>query len=212
MQVKIDVISDVVCPWCYIGKRNLTRALQLVSDIDCSVTWQPYQLDPMIPESGVDRKAYMEKKFPDKGKLFAMQNNLLDAAREAELVLNLDSIEMTPNTLNAHRLIHWARGQGIDDIMVERLMSAYFVDGENIGNTETLARLAGEAGLESDIIGRLLAGEADKVTVQTEIEKYRGMGVTGVPCFIFIDQLAIMGAQPPEALANAITRVAADLS
>lgn len=212
MRIKIDVISDVVCPWCYIGKRNLAQALDLVPTIECAVTWRPFQLDPTVPAAGLDRKAYLAQKFPDKGKLFAIQNSLLEAGTAAGLAFNLDAIKISPNTLNAHRLIHWARGQNLDGPMVERLMNAYFMQGENIGDIATLARLAGEAGLESDIIADLLAGDADTATVQAEMDKYRGMGVTGVPCYILIDQVAVMGAQTPEALATAISRVAAELA
>jgi predicted DsbA family dithiol-disulfide isomerase len=212
MQIQIDVVSDVVCPWCYIGKRNLSRALELVPDLECKISWRPYQLDPTTPAEGVDRQAYMDRKFPDKGKLFAIQNSLMEAANAADLSLNLQDIKVTPNTLNAHRLIHWARGQGMDDLMVERLMSAYFIDAENLADVQTLVRLAGDAGLEMDIIARLIASEADIDTVQTEIDTYRAMGVTGVPCFIFLGQAALMGAQPPEALAGAIRQIASAIA
>jgi predicted DsbA family dithiol-disulfide isomerase len=208
MQIQIDVVSDLVCPWCYIGKRNLSRALEMVPDLACNISWRPYQLDPTLPPEGMDRQSYMERKFPDKGKLFAIQNSLMEAANAVDLVFNLQDIKITPNTLNAHRLVHWARGQGIDDLMVERLMSAYFIDGENLADQQTLVRLAVEAGLDADIIARLLAGDSDIETVQAEIESYRRMGVSAVPCFIFLGQAAMMGAQPPEALAGALRQIA----
>jgi predicted DsbA family dithiol-disulfide isomerase len=208
MHMQIDVVSDVVCPWCYIGKRNLSRALEMVPELDCTISWRPYQLDPAVPAEGVDRQIYMERKFPDKGKLFAIQNSLMEAAHAVDIVLNLQDIKITPNTLNAHRLIHWARGQGIDDLMVERLMSAYFIDGENLADEQTLVRLASEAGLDADIVARLIACDANVDTVQSEIDKYRRMGVTAVPCFIFMGHAAIMGAQPPDALAGALREIA----
>jgi predicted DsbA family dithiol-disulfide isomerase len=208
MQIHIDVVSDVVCPWCYIGKRNLSRALEMVPELECAIRWRPYQLDPAVPEEGVDRQIYIERKFPDKGKLFAIQNNLMEAAQAVDLVFNLQDIKITPNTLNAHRLIHWARGQGIDDLMVERLMSAYFIDGENLADQQTLTRLAAEAGLDADIVARLLESEANVDTVQAEIDEYRRMGVTAVPCFIFLGRAAVMGAQSPDVLASALRQIA----
>ncbi len=211
MQIQIDIVSDVVCPWCFIGKRNLTRALELVPEIACAISWRPYQLDPTIPPGGLDRKTYMAQKFPDAGKRETVVASLMAAAGGAGLSFNLEAIARSPNTLDAHRLIHWARGQGLDSLMVERLMSAYFIDGLDIGDRVVLVQLAADVGMEADIIARLLAGDADRQTVEADIEKYRAMGVTGVPCFIFINSVAMMGAQPPEALAGAIRQVAAQL-
>jgi predicted DsbA family dithiol-disulfide isomerase len=210
MTVQIDVVSDVVCPWCFIGKRQLTRAVALTGDIDVAVVWRPYQLDPALPADGVDRKTYMAAKFPDTSKRASVLSVLTEAATAVDLELNLAAIEKTPNTLNAHRLIHWARGQGLDGLMVERLMSGYFLDGQDIGDADVLTRAAQDIGMEPGIVARLLASESDVVSVQSEARHFQQIGVTGVPCFIFNQKFAVMGAQPAEALADAIRQAHGD--
>jgi predicted DsbA family dithiol-disulfide isomerase len=207
MPVPVTVVSDVVCPWCYVGKRNLETALADIPRSSYVIDWRPHQLDPSLPPEGVDRKAYMANKFKDPGKLFAIQQTLMEVAVGAGLAFNFDRIALSPNTLNAHRVIHWARGQNLDSAMVEQIMKAYFIDGRDVGDAAILAELAGEAGLEIDLIANLLASDADRAAVELDIEKYRKLGVTGVPCFIFGGTVAVMGAQSPEILRKAFDQV-----
>jgi predicted DsbA family dithiol-disulfide isomerase len=212
MPVSITVVSDVVCPWCFVGKRQLALALADVPQEHYTVEWRPHQLDPSISEEGVDRKTDLARKFPDSGKLFAIQQTLMEVASGVGLQFNLGDIKKTPNTLNAHRLIHWARGQQRDTAMVERLMTAYFIEGRDVGDVPILATLAQEVGLESDLVGNLLRGDADRTVVQDDIAKYRELGVTGVPCFIFGGTVAVMGAQSPDILRRAFDQVRAVLA
>jgi predicted DsbA family dithiol-disulfide isomerase len=212
MPVSIAVVSDVVCPWCFVGKRQLDLALADVPQEAYAIEWRPHQLDPSLPGEGVDRKLDLARKFPDSGKLFAIQQTLMEVSSSVGLHLNLGAIKKSPNTLNAHRLIHWARGQQRDTAMVERLMTAYFMEGQDVGDISTLAKLAEESGLESDLVESLLRGDADRTAVQADIAKYRELGVTGVPCFIFGGTVAVMGAQSPDILRRAFDQVRAVLT
>ncbi len=207
MPIPITVVSDVVCPWCYIGKRNLEIALADIAPSAYNLEWRPHQLDTNLPAAGVDRKTYLANKFKDPGKLFAIQQTLLEVSAEVGLAFNFDHILLSPNTLDAHRVIHWARGQNLDTPMVEQIMRAYFIEGCDVGDANTLAALAANVGLESDLIARLLATDADRTTVTLDIEKYRQLGVTGVPCFIFGGTVAVMGAQSPDILRKAFNQV-----
>lgn len=200
----IDVVSDVVCPWCYLGKRRLARAFDLVPDVAVAVRWRPYQLDPTIPPEGRDRKAYMAAKFPDAAQLAAVHDRLRDYGRAEGIDFRFDDITRSPNTLDAHRLIRWATVEGVAEAVVEDLFAAYFTRGEDLGDHAVLAAIAAAAGMDGALMLRLLAGDADRAEVEAEIAEAQRLGITGVPCTIVGGRYAVMGAREPEAIAAAI--------
>lgn len=206
----IDVVSDVMCPWCYIGKRRLEAALDDIrSEMDVEVHWRPYQLDPTLPKQGKDRQQYLQEKFGGAAGADQAYAAIRAAGVEEEIPFAFDKIEVSANTLDAHRLIRWAGSLGLttQQQVVDLLFKAYFEDGKNIGDDAVLLEIAEQAGLEMPVVERLLAGEADRDTVAAEIDQARQMGVTGVPCFIIDMQYAVMGAQSAEALADAMRKV-----
>ena len=209
--LSIDVVSDVMCPWCYIGKRRLEAAVAARPEIALDVRWRPFQLDPTIPPEGMDRKIYMERKFggPDVvERVYAP----VRAAGEAESIpFAFDKIRRSPNTFNAHRLIRWAGLEGLQDEMVERLFRLYFLEGGDLTDTAVLAKAAAEAGMDKAVVERLLAGDADRAEVQAEIESAQRMGITGVPTFIVAGRYAVVGAQPAEVLAGAIAKARSEV-
>ena len=200
----IDVVSDVVCPWCYLGKRNLEIALEQLGDPSIEVTWRPFQLDPTTPPEGVDRKTYFERKFGSLEAIAPAHARLVEMGRKVGIDYRFDDIKRTPNTLDAHRVIRWANEAGLGNAMVDRLFRAYFTEARDIGDRELLADLAAEVGLERSVIAaRLTAGE-DRDSVRQEMEEAQRMGVTGVPCIIVNHRYAVMGAQPPATIIEAI--------
>jgi predicted DsbA family dithiol-disulfide isomerase len=199
----IDVVSDVVCPWCYLGEKRLDAALQ-DEPRPVVVRWRPYQLDPTIPEGGLDRAAYMEKKFGKTGRLKSVHDNLVRLGAEVGLPFAFDKITRSPNTLDAHRLIRWATSAGVQSRVVDRLFEAYFVEGRDIGDRVVLTEIAAECGLDADLVERLLAEGADSEVVRQEVEQAQAMGVSGVPFFIFAGRLGVPGAQEPSALRQAM--------
>jgi predicted DsbA family dithiol-disulfide isomerase len=211
-EIHIDVVSDVVCPWCFIGKRNLEAALEELGDIGISVSWRPFQLDPTIPPEGHDRRAYMEAKFGGGEKLKTIHQRVKEAGQAAGIDFDFEAIEVSPNTLDAHRVIRWAGGAGpqAQEALVNRLFQLYFEEGVNIGSHDVLARAAGEAGLDENLVRELLNGDADRQNVETEIAHAQQMGVTGVPCFIIDSKYAVTGAQPPQVLVQALRQIAAE--
>jgi len=206
----IDVVSDVMCPWCYIGKRRLEAALDEVrGEMDVEVRWRPYQLDPTLPKQGKDRQQYLEDKFGGAAGAEQAYAAIRAAGIDEDSPSAFDKIEVSANTLDAHRLIRWAGSLGLttQQQVVDLLFKAYFEDGKNIGDDAVLMEIAEQAGLEMPVIERLLAGDADRDTVAAEIDQARQMGVTGVPCFIIDMQYAVVGAQSGEALADAMRKV-----
>ncbi len=204
--VRIDIISDVVCPWCYLGKARLEAALNDLPDIEADIHWRPYQLDPTIPRSGVDRKAYMEAKFGPGPGLAEAHARLTAFGKELGLAFAFDTIQVSPNTMNAHRLIRWAAqaGPGIQNKAVDLLFKAYFEDGKDIGDTDILTEIAKSAGMDPDIVTTLLPTDAEEAGVVGEIAQAKQLGISGVPCFIIDQKYAVSGAQTPEILADAI--------
>lgn len=203
----IDFIADVVCPWCYIGLRRLEQALALCPDVAAEILWRPYQLDPSIPEEGVDRRAYMAAKFgsdPDRRK--AMLEALNAAAASVDLDLKVADIPISPNTNAAHRLIRWAQGQGLQGPMLKAILDAYFVELKDIGDPVVLADLAEQAGMDRMTVLKLLSEGADKDAVRREHMMAVQAGVTGVPFMIFGGKVAAVGAEDPERLAMAIDK------
>ena len=205
-EVTIDIVSDVVCPWCYLGKARLEAALKALPDVSAEIHWRPYQLDPTIPRTGVDQKAYMEAKFGTGPRLAQAQAQLVALGREIGINYDFDAIKVSPNTMDAHRLIGWASqaGPGIQNKVVDHLFKAYFENGEDIGNAKVLSKIASDCGMDVSIIDKLLPTDAEVVGVTGEIDHSHQIGVTGVPCFIIDQKYAVSGAQTPEILVDAI--------
>jgi len=201
----IDVVSDVICPWCFLGKRRLDAALAAL-DMDVFIRWRPYMLDPTIPSQGLDRHDYMLNKFGAE-KLKTIHDPLIEAGKELDVPYRFDLITRTPNTLDAHRLIRWAHTVERQTEMVERLFMAYWSEGKDVGDRDVLAQCAGEAGINSAQIRELLDTEQDVEETKTEIAHATNIGVTGVPTFILAQSYALVGAQSPAVLIDAITRV-----
>lgn len=204
--MQIDFIADVVCPWCYLGWRRLEKALAMRPDVKANIVWRPYQLDPTLPEQGVDRKAYMAAKFPDPERRAAIGKILADAAAEDDIVLNLDAVAVSPNTNAAHRVIRWAQTAGLQEPVLEGVLSAYFTHGKDIGDPVVLADIAGAAGMDRLLVLKLLSEGADKDTITREHQMAHEAGVSGVPFMIFDGKLAVSGAEPPERLVKAIDK------
>jgi predicted DsbA family dithiol-disulfide isomerase len=204
--MQIDVVSDTVCPWCFIGKRRLDRALAMRPDVEVQVFWRPYRLDPTIPKEGVDRKAYLKAKFGDGPRNSAMGDALRSEGASEGISFAFDRIAKTPNTLDSHRLIRWAGGQGVQGDVVERLFSAYFLDGRDIGDAGVLTDVAREAGMDSGLVGELLAKDSDLAVVEREAGMANQMGISGVPTFIFDSRFMISGAREPEVLVKIMDR------
>ena len=199
----IDIVSDVVCPWCYLGEKRLEAALSEEAG-PVVVRWRPYQLDPTIPQGGLDRIEYMEKKFGKSGRLQSAHDNLTRLGAEVGVPFALDRIKRSPNTLDAHRLIRWAGSAGFQAEVAARLFKAYFVEGRDIGDRKVLVEIAGECGLDANEVEKLLADGADVELVRQEIEQAQAMGVSGVPFFIFGGRLGVPGAQEPSVLRQAM--------
>ena len=204
----IDVVSDVVCPWCYLGEKRLELALAEAPET-AVVRWRPYQLDPTIPDGGLDRREYMEKKFGKSGRLKEAHDHLVRLGAEVGLDFHFDRITRSPNTLDAHRLIKWAASGGVQREVVDRLFRAYFVDGRDIGDRAVLIDIARETGLDASVVATLLAEGADKDEVRRAIAEAQAIGVTGVPFFIFAGRLAVPGAQEPAVLRRAMAEARA---
>ena len=207
--ISIDVISDVVCPWCYVGKRRLERALALVPQYAATVRWRPFRLDPTIPPEGISRDDYLTRKFGADGAA-SMFAQLQDLADPEGIVFNFDRIERSPNTVDAHRLIKWAQSEDLGDDLVERLFVAYFSEGRDIGEADVLVALADEAGMVADEVRARLAGEEDRAETVAEVENAFRIGVSGVPCFILQESLVVMGARPAEIIVQAIGQAMAE--
>ena len=204
--IKIDIVSDVVCPWCYLGKARLEAALSQMDGVKAEINWRPYQLDPSIPRTGVDRKKYMEAKFGDGPRLGEIHKQLAALGKAVGIDYDFDAIEVAPNTMNAHRLIRWAAqaGPGIQGKVVDALFKAYFTDGKDIGNQQILMDVAAACGMDKSIVAQLLPTDAEEAGVIGEIATAKQIGITGVPCFIFNQKYAVSGAQTPDVLIEAM--------
>ncbi len=191
----LDILSDPICPWCYIGKAHLDRALAERPDHGLEIRWHPFQLNPTMPREGMDRRAYLEAKFgAEPAARFYAQ--IAEAARAAGLEVDFERIGRTPSTLDAHRLIHWAGLEGCQSAVVDRLFRAYFAEGRDIGRTEELVAIAGEVGMDREMVRRLLASDADVEEIRFRDAWAREKGVDGVPTFIIADRYVARGAQP----------------
>lgn len=207
--LSLEVVSDFACPWCYIGKRRLEKAIRLRPDLVLEVTWQPFQLNPDMPRIGRNRLDYYRDKFGLEG-LENLRRQLDLAAAEEGLSFDYGPDAVAPNTLSAHVLMHWADDdKSIDsNTLAEKLFEAHHVNCENIGDRQVLARIAAELGMDEAGTGSRLAAGLDEDKVKARISHFASLGVGGVPFFIINDQYSISGAQPPEILASAFDRIA----
>jgi predicted DsbA family dithiol-disulfide isomerase len=210
--IRLDIFADPVCPWCYVGKANLDRALESKPDHPFAVAWHPFQLNPDMPREGVDKRQYLTARFGDTGQLDQVHARLRDMARAAGLDMDPDKPQRIPNTLNAHRLIHWAGLEGRQTAMVSALMRSYWRDGRDIGDAEVLADIAAEVGMDRAVTARLLASDADRDDILARDADARKKGVNAVPTFLIAQQYVVSGAQPPEMWARVIDELAAKAS
>ena len=205
--VKLDIISDPICPWCYIGKTLLDRALEAEPEHPFEIEWHPFQLNPDMPLVGMDRRAYLEGKFGGKEQAVKVYGQIDQHARDVGLELDLGAIKRTPNTLNAHRLIHWAGIEQRQSMVMSALFRAYFKEGRDIGEVQVLADLADTCGMDAALVQRLLATDEDLEGIREKDAGFRKMGVNSVPTFIIAGQHAVPGAQSVEVWRNVITDI-----
>jgi predicted DsbA family dithiol-disulfide isomerase len=206
--VRIDVVSDVVCPWCFIGKRRLEKALALKPDIPVEVHWRPYFLNDWIPREGISREQYLTTKFGSVDRYKGIAGRVSQAAADEGLAYAMDKISRQPNTTDAHRLIRWAEAIGKAAEMKQKLMDLYFTQGADLTDRAVLVKAAADVGLDPEQVGAALAGDQDVEQITREVEAAKEAGIQGVPMFIFGGKFAVSGAQTPEHLAEAIERVA----
>jgi predicted DsbA family dithiol-disulfide isomerase len=202
--MQIDVISDVMCPWCYIGKRRLEKALASVPDIPVVLRWLPYQLDETLPREGKDRQAYLTEKFGGAAQAEAVYAPIVAAGAQEGIPFAFERIKKSPNTLDCHRLILWSRADGVQSEMAERLFQLYFVEGADLTDPQVLVGAAADVGMMSDLVAELLPTDSDFEKIRKDLDKAHAIGVTGVPCFIIDERFMVMGAEKPETLAAAI--------
>jgi predicted DsbA family dithiol-disulfide isomerase len=208
MTLPIDMVSDVVCPWCFIGKRRLEKAIALRPDIAVEVHFRPYFLNPWVPREGMSRTEYLTAKFGSPERYRAVGQRVASTAAAEGLTYKPDKIVRQPNTLDCHRLILWAGESGA--AMKQQLMELYFAEGGDLSNRDVLVEAASSCGLDRDLVRRRLAGGDDVERVEREADSAKETGIDGVPCFIIGGFLAVQGAQSPEYLAQAIDRAAAE--
>ena len=206
--VPIDVVSDVVCPWCYIGKRRLEAAIALTPEVKVVINWRPYFLNDWIPREGIDRQTYLETKFGSVERYAVIAERVAAAAAMEGLLYAHDKISRQPNTLDCHRLILWSRGATDPGRMKQRLMDLYFAEGADLTDPKVLIQAAVDCGMDGDLVRRLLASDADIDRIENDANSAKEAGIDGVPCFVFGGSVIVTGAQSPEYLASAIERTA----
>lgn len=208
--VHVDLVTDPVCPWCWLGLRYWDEARRLAPEVETRTTLRPFQLDPGVPPGGTPYQDYMRAKFGGgpSDRFRAMRAHLEEAAPGVGIVFNFDEIPMRPNTLDAHRLVRWAQGQDLGEAALDALHKAFFEQRRDIGDTAVLTEIAGEAGLDTALVAELLTTDRDASEVLGEERFYRSLGVQGVPCFIFNGRFAVSGAEAPQTLADAIRKAA----
>lgn len=207
-ELVLDVIVDVVCPWCFVGKRRLDRAMAAVPELDFEIRYRPYQLDPTIPAAGLERKSYIAAKLGGADRVAKAHAMLEEVGAGLGIAFAFGRIARAPNTLDAHRVIRWAGEAGVQADVTERLMRAYFVEGRDVGDKAVLAGIAQEAGMTGAEIRAWLDTDEDRDTVTAEIAQAQRMGVQGVPCIVIEGKYAVTGAQESDALAEAFREIA----
>ncbi len=206
--MRIEIVSDVICPWCYIGKRRLEKAMAQRPDIEFEIGWRPFQLNPDMPKEGADRKSYLEAKFGGPERAKGIYARVAAEGANEGIAFDFERIKRTPNTLAAHSLLRWALETGVQYDLKERLFQAYFLHGRDIGNHDVLADLAGLVGMDAALVKQKLDQGLDADTIQAEDQMAREMGITGVPFFIVERRFGLVGAQPADALLQVIDKAA----
>jgi predicted DsbA family dithiol-disulfide isomerase len=196
--MKLAIVIDVVCPWCFVGKREIEKAMAMRPGVISSIEWRPFQLAPDTPAEGVDRKLYYQRKFGDTAQLDEMRRHLKNRGEALGIDFDFDSDCLIANTLDAHRLIRWAGPAGCQDIVVEALMEQYFEKAAFLGDKALLCDIAENAGMDRELVTELLATDRDADLVRQDIQQANNMGVSGVPFFIFDGKAAVSGAQSSE--------------
>jgi predicted DsbA family dithiol-disulfide isomerase len=208
----IDIVSDVVCPWCYIGKRRIENALAQVPDVPVVVHWRPFFLNAWVPREGISREEYLTTKFGSVEAYKGIAGRVVAAANEEGLVYRPDLVKRQPNTIDCHRLIHWAEAEGNAAEMKQRLMELYFRDGGDLTDIVVLVQAASDVGLDADDVRKRLATDEDVARVSGQAQEAADKGISGVPTYVFAQKYAVSGAQPPEQLARAIREVSAEIN
>ncbi|NOT23516.1 MAG: DsbA family oxidoreductase [Nitrospiraceae bacterium] len=201
--MRIEIYSDVICPWCYVGKRRLERALGQSDGVQAQISWRPFQLNPTMPEEGMDRTLYLKAKFGSLDAFGQMKEHLLAAGVEEQIPFAFEKVLRTPNTFLAHRLIRYVEQQGRQDAVVESLFRGYFTEGADIGSVPVLGQLAGRAGLDVAAVESFLRSEEGTTEVKAEETAGRKLGIHGVPYFVFNGSLSLSGAQSPDIFLSA---------
>ncbi|WP_037315862.1 DsbA family oxidoreductase [Ruegeria halocynthiae] len=209
--VKLDIMSDPICPWCYIGKTHLDKALAAIPDHPFVIEWHPFQLNPDMPDEGMDRREYLERKFGGKDGAVRAYAPVVEHAGNAGLSIDFEGMKRTPNTLDAHRLIHWAGIESKQNAIVDALFDAYFVQARDIGDHEVLADIADAQGMDAAVVMKLLKSDSDREDIRNRDTHSRQMGVNSVPTFIVANQHAVPGAQPPEMWEQVIADIMSQL-
>ncbi len=210
--LQIDVVSDVVCPWCYIGKHRLERALEFVKDVPLEVRWRPFFLNPWVPRDGISREDYLAKKFGSVEAYKNISGRVVQAAQDEGLQYNNDLVKRQPNTIDSHRLIHWAGKIGKSGEMKQKLMELYFRDGGDLTDMNVLVQAAADIGLDAEDVRRRLATDEDVDLITEQANGASEKGISGVPTFVLANKYALSGAQPADQLAAAIRQVAAEIN
>lgn len=207
--VTVDIVSDIVCPWCWLGLRYFKEAAKQMP-FEVELVWHPYMLDPNVPADGVPYTEYMRNKFGDgpSNKFKAMRQHLESAGPELSIDFKFSGIPMRPNTLKAHRLMRWAGGQGLATEMAEALFEAFFSDHRDVGDNIVLSEIAQQIGMDASLIAELLKSDRDSDVVTAEIAHFQKLGISGVPTFIYNRQFVVQGGQPTQAHIGALQKSA----
>lgn len=210
--LQIDIVSDVVCPWCYIGKKRIEDALKLAGDVPVEVHWRPFFLNPWVPREGITRDEYLTAKFGSPEAYKGIAGRVAQAAAAEGLEYNTDRVKRQPNTIDSHRLIHWADAEGKAAQMKQRLMELYFRDGGDLTDVNVLVRAAKDVGLNADSVRKRLATDEDVALISAQAKDASDKGISGVPTFVFAQKYAVSGAQDAENLARAIRQVSQEIN
>ncbi len=210
--LQIDIVSDVVCPWCYIGKRRIESALQLAADVPVEVHWRPFFLNPWVPREGISREEYLTAKFGSVEAYNGIAGRVVTAASEEGLIYRPDLVQRQPNTIDCHRLIYWADEKGKAVEMKQRLMELYFRDGGDLTDQDVLVQAAADCGLDAEQVRARLGTDEDVALISAQAKEASEMGISGVPTFVFAQKYTISGAQPAELLARAIRQISAEVN
>tara|TARA_Y100001960_G_scaffold316645_2_gene383879 strand:+ start:89 stop:766 length:678 start_codon:yes stop_codon:yes gene_type:complete len=208
MFMNVDIISDTICPWCFVGKRRFESALAERPDIQVEVHWRTFQLNPEMPSEGIDRREYVNQKFGNEEKAHTVYDNIRKVGEIEGIHFDFEAIPRTPNTINSHRLIRWAGSAGFQDAVVECLFERYFIQGADISSQKELIDVARQVGMDADLVSGLFKLGEDIELVRNEDKAARAMGVNAVPCFVFAKKYVVFGAQEPDAFKELFNHIA----